>query len=288
MMNNGSESKIIDGRKLAKKIEREVKEDADQLRAQGVIPCLASILVGDDAASKLYISLKHRACDRAGILAKDYHLPSETSQGELTELIERLNQDDEVHAILVQLPLPESINEQEVMETIDPSKDADGFHPFNMGRLLIGNEGLVPCTPRGIIRALDEYQVNVEGKHAVVVGHSNVVGKPMAAMLLNRNATVSVCHVYTQDLNKFTSQADILIVATGVKHLIREDMVKEGSIIFDVGITEENGKIYGDVDYENVIERASLITPVPGGVGPVTVSILLEHVIKACRSSIKN
>lgn len=173
------------------------------------------------------------------------------------------------------------------METIDPSKDADGFHPFNMGRLLIGNEGLVPCTPRGIIRALDEYQVNVEGKHAVVVGHSNVVGKPMAAMLLNRNATVSVCHVYTQDLNKFTSQADILIVATGVKHLIREDMVKEGSIIFDVGITEENGKIYGDVDYENVIERASLITPVPGGVGPVTVSILLEHVIKACRSSIK-
>ncbi|AEH59943.1 Methylenetetrahydrofolate dehydrogenase (NADP(+)) [Methanosalsum zhilinae DSM 4017] len=287
-MNNGSESKIIDGRKLAKKIEREVKEDADQLRAQGVIPCLASILVGDDAASKLYISLKHRACDRAGILAKDYHLPSETSQGELTELIERLNQDDEVHAILVQLPLPESINEQEVMETIDPSKDADGFHPFNMGRLLIGNEGLVPCTPRGIIRALDEYQVNVEGKHAVVVGHSNVVGKPMAAMLLNRNATVSVCHVYTQDLNKFTSQADILIVATGVKHLIREDMVKEGSIIFDVGITEENGKIYGDVDYENVIERASLITPVPGGVGPVTVSILLEHVIKACRSSIKN
>ncbi len=288
LMNNGSESKIIDGRKLAKKIEREVKEDADQLRAQGIIPCLASILVGDDPASKLYISLKHRACDRAGILAKDYHLPYDTSQKELIELIERLNQDDEVHGILVQLPLPESINEQEVMETIDPSRDSDGFHPFNMGRLLIGNEGLVPCTPRGIIRALDEYQVNVEGKHAVVVGHSNVVGKPMAAMLLNRNATVSVCHVYTKDLKKFTSQADILIVATGVKHLIREDMVKEGSIIFDVGITEENGKIYGDVDYENVIEKASLITPVPGGVGPVTVSTLLEHVLKACRSSIKS
>jgi methylenetetrahydrofolate dehydrogenase (NADP+)/methenyltetrahydrofolate cyclohydrolase len=171
------------------------------------------------------------------------------------------------------------------MLSIDPAKDADGFHPCNMGKLLIGEEGLVPCTPKGVIRALEEYNVHIQGKHAVIVGHSNVVGKPMAAMLINRNATVSVCHVFTDDLKKYTIDADILIVGTGVKHLIREDMVKEGAVIFDVGITEENGKVYGDVDYDNVIRKASLITPVPGGVGPMTIAILMEHVLTAAMNA---
>ncbi|MDO9518543.1 MAG: bifunctional methylenetetrahydrofolate dehydrogenase/methenyltetrahydrofolate cyclohydrolase, partial [Methanosarcinaceae archaeon] len=167
----------------------------------------------------------------------------------------------------------------------DPSKDADGFHPYNMGQLLIGNEGFVPCTPKGVLRALEEYGVEIQGKHAVIVGHSNVVGKPMAAILINRNATVSVCHVYTANLKKFTMDADILIVATGVKHLIKADMVKEGAVIFDVGITEEDGNVYGDVDFDNVIHKASLITPVPGGVGPMTISILMQHVLMGAKNT---
>lgn len=284
MPDEGHEAKIIDGRKLAKKVEAEVKQSIDELKSErGITPGLATILVGDDPASKMYVRLKHKACDRVGIYAEDRNLPESTTQEELIGLIQSLNNREDIHAILVQLPLPGHINEQTVMLSIDPSKDADGFHPYNMGQMLIGNEGMMPCTPKGVIRALEEYDVDVQGKHAVIVGHSNVVGKPMAAMLLNRNATVSVCHVYTDDLKKFTLDADILVVATGVKHLIKEDMVKEGCVIFDVGITEEEGKVYGDVDFENIIEKASLITPVPGGVGPMTIAILMQHVMLAAR-----
>jgi methylenetetrahydrofolate dehydrogenase (NADP+)/methenyltetrahydrofolate cyclohydrolase len=184
-----------------------------------------------------------------------------------------------VHAILLQLPLPKHLSPQEAMEAIAPEKDADGFHPYNMGKLMIGDEGLVPCTPHGIIRALEEYNVPIKGKNAVIVGHSNVVGKPMAAMFLNRNATVSVCHVFTDDLKKYTVGADILIAAAGVKHLIKADMVKEGVVIFDVGITKEEKGVYGDVDFENIIKKASFITPVPGGVGPLTIAMLMKHVL---------
>ena len=274
--------KIIDGRAIAKKIEEEVRSGNEKLKTKtGLIPGLATVLVGDDEASKMYIRLKHKACDRVGIHAEDHSLPADSTQDELTALINILNARDDIHSILVQLPLPPHLDEQAAMESIAPDKDADGFHPVNMGRLLIGKEELVPCTPKGIIRALEEYNIGIEGKNVVIVGHSNVVGKPLAAMLLNRNATVSVCHIFTDDLKRYTTQADILISATGVAHLIKEDMIKEGAIIFDVGISKIDGKVVGDVDYEAVLPKVSLITPVPGGVGPMTISILLQHTMES-------
>ncbi len=283
----GYESRIIDGKALAQLIEEEVRTGVEDLESgRGITPGLATILVGDDPASKMYVRLKHKACDRVGIRAEDYLLPAGASQEELLALVKDLNSNKDVHAILLQLPLPPQLSPQSAMDAIDPAKDADGFHPYNMGKLLIGDEGLVPCTPYGIIRALKEYDVPVQGKNAVVVGHSNVVGKPMAAMFLNRNATVSVCHVYTDDLKKYTQEADILVVAVGVKHLIKADMVKEGAVIFDVGITKEEDGVYGDVDFENVIKKASLITPVPGGVGPMTIAILMRHVLMCAEKSL--
>ncbi len=276
--------KIIDGRAIAKKIEEEVRSGNEKLKAKtGLTPGLATVLVGDDEASRMYIRLKHKACDRVGIHAEDHTLPADSTQDELTALINTLNDRDDIHSILVQLPLPTHLDEQAAMEAIAPDKDADGFHPVNMGRLLIGKEELVPCTPKGIIRALEEYNIGIEGKNVVIVGHSNVVGKPLAAMLLNRNATVSVCHIFTDDLKRYTTQADILISATGVAHLIKEDMIKEGAIIFDVGISKIDGKVVGDVDYEAVLPKVSLITPVPGGVGPMTISILLQHTLESAR-----
>lgn len=274
------ESRIIDGKVLAQQIEEEVRSGVEDLESnRGVTPVLATILVGDDPASRMYVRLKHKACERVGIRAEDYLLPAEASQEELASLIDTLNKNKDVHAILLQLPLPKHLSPQEAMETIDPAKDADGFHPYNMGKLMIGDEGLVPCTPHGVIRALEEYNVPVKGKNVVIIGHSNVVGKPMAAMFLNRNATVSVCHVFTDNLKKYTLGADILVVAAGVKHLIKVDMVKEEAVIFDVGITKEESGVYGDVDFENVIKKASLITPVPGGVGPLTIAMLMKHVL---------
>lgn len=279
-------TRVIDGRALAKKVEEEVKEGVQKLKAEkGIIPGLATILVGEDPASKMYVRLKHKVCERIGIHGEDHNLPASISQEELTTHIKQLNLRDDIHGILLQLPLPKHLDDKEAMLAIDPKKDADGFHPYNMGNLLIGNEGFVPCTPKGVIRAMEEHGVQIQGKHAVIVGHSNVVGKPMAAMLINRNATVSVCHVFTRDLKQYTLDADILVVGTGVKHLIKADMVKEGVVVFDVGITEENGKVYGDVDFENVIKKASLITPVPGGVGPMTISILMQHVLMAAKDA---
>ncbi len=279
-------TRVINGRSLAKKVEEEVKKGVEALKAQRAItPGLATILVGEDPASKMYVRLKHKACERTGIHAEDHNLPASISQEELIAHIQQLNLRSDIHGILLQLPLPRHLNDKEAMLAIDPKKDADGFHPYNMGNLLIGNEGFVPCTPKGVIRAMEEHGIQIQGKHAVVVGHSNVVGKPMAAMLINRNATVSVCHVFTQNLEQYTLDADILVVGTGVKHLIKADMVKEGVVVFDVGITEENGKVYGDVDFENVIKKASLITPVPGGVGPMTISILMQHVLMAAKDA---
>lgn len=278
------EEKIIDGRALAKKIEEEVKTAVSELKADyGITPGLATILVGDDEASRMYVRLKHKACERTGIHAEDHALPADTTQEELTALIRSLNRRHDIHAILIQLPLPSHLNEQEAMEAIAPEKDADGFHPQNMGQLLIGNEGFVPCTPKGIIRAMEEYGVELKGKNAVVVGHSNVVGKPMAAMLLNRNATVCVCHIFTDDLKKYTSQADILISATGVGHLIKADMIKPGAVVFDVGISKKGDRVVGDVDFDAVLPKSTLITPVPGGVGPITISILMQHTMESAR-----
>lgn len=286
MAQENYDSRRIDGKSLAGKVEAQVRQGVEKLKSEkNVTPGLATILVGEDPASRMYVRLKHKACERVGIHAEDHDLPESTTQEELLGVIRELNSRKDIHGILLQLPLPKHLDAKAAMLAIDPAKDADGFHPYNMGKLLIGEEGLVPCTPKGVIRALEEYNVQVQGKHAVVVGHSNVVGKPMAAMLINRNATVSVCHVFTDDLKKYTLDADILVVGTGVKHLIKEDMAKEGAVIFDVGITEENGKVYGDVDFESVIRKASLITPVPGGVGPMTIAILMEHVLMAAKNA---
>lgn len=288
MSDESYESRIIDGKVLARQVEEEVRSGVEDLESnRGVTPGLATILVGDDPASKMYVRLKHKACERVGIRAEDHLLPAEATQEELLALIDSLNNNNkDIHAILLQLPLPKHFSPQEAMEAISPEKDADGFHPYNMGKLMIGDEGLVPCTPHGVIRALEEYNVPVQGKNAVIVGHSNVVGKPMAAMLLNRNATVSVCHIFTDDLKKYTLGADIIVVAAGVKHLIKADMVKEGAVIFDVGITKEEDGVYGDVDFENVIKKASLVTPVPGGVGPMTIAMLMKHVLMCAEKSL--
>jgi len=281
----GYEDKVIDGRALASEIEGEVKEGVSLLKEEGAEPALATILVGEHPPSKLYVKLKHWACKRVGIRSIDHKLPEDTNEEELLSLITELNEDDEVDGILVQMPLPRHIDALRVMRTISPAKDVDGFHPSNMGRLMQGDEsGFVPCTPKGIMIALERYGIEVQGKHAVVVGHSNIVGKPTAAMLLNRNATLSVCHVYTHDLPHYTRQADILVVATGVKGLIKGDMVKSGAVVFDVGITWIEDKVYGDVEFSEVVDVARLISPVPGGVGPITIAVLMSHTLKAALS----
>jgi len=278
----GYEDKVIDGRRLGSEIEAEVKRGVEALTERGVQPALATILVGEHPPSKLYVKLKHWACKRVGIRSIDHKLPEDTTQGELLSLISELNADEEVHGILVQMPLPEHIEPTAIMGAISQSKDVDGFHPYNMGRLVQGDEsGFVPCTPKGIMIALDRYGIDVQGRNAVVVGHSTIVGKPTAAMLLNRNATLSVCHVYTQNLAAYTTQADILVVATGVKGLIKGDMVKKGAVVFDVGITWIDDRVYGDVEFSEVVERARLVSPVPGGVGPLTIAVLMAHTLRA-------
>jgi methylenetetrahydrofolate dehydrogenase (NADP+)/methenyltetrahydrofolate cyclohydrolase len=280
---------VIDGKKIAEGIEEKVKCEVRDLQEKyGITPGLATILVGEDPPSKLYIKLKHWACKRTGIRSENYKLPEETSEGEIIELLNELKSRNDIHGILVQFPLPKHLDEKRIMQYIDPEKDVDGFNPINFGNLLIGNEsaGFVPCTPQGIIYALGAYNVAIQGKNAVVVGHSNIVGKPIALMLLNRNATVNICHVYTQDLKSYTSSADILVVATGVRGLIGGDMVKQNAVVFDVGITWLDGHVYGDVKFEEVLPKASLISPVPGGVGPITVAMLLEHTIKATKNSV--
>jgi 5,10-methylene-tetrahydrofolate dehydrogenase/Methenyl tetrahydrofolate cyclohydrolase len=273
-------SKIIDGKAVAAKVEAEAAAAVLKLKEKGVTPKLVTVLVGEDPASQMYVRMKHKACERVGILAEDCLKPTDITEEELLSVIEKLNCDNTVSSILVQLPLPRHINAQTIMNAISPNKDPDGFHPFNAGNLMINEEELVPCTPKGIIRLMEEYNVDIKGKNAVVVGHSNIVGKPMAAMLLNRDATVSICHVFTKDLKLYTKEADILVVGTGVKHLIKEDMVKEGAVVFDAGITTDSTGTYGDVDFNNVIRKVSLITPVPGGVGPMTIAILMKHVVR--------
>ncbi len=279
-----TDPRVIDGRKIAQGIEAKVKKEVEEfVKERGVKPALATILVGEHPPSKLYVKLKHWACKRVGILSEDHKFPQETKQEEIIRLIETLNSRKEIHGILVQLPLPKHIDERDVMTCISPEKDVDGFNPLNMGKMFIGREGFVPCTPKGIIRALEEFNIDPQGKEVVVVGHSNVVGKPAAVMLLNRNATVKVCHVFTKALKSHTKEADILIVATGVRGLIKADMVKEGAIVFDVGITWQDERVYGDVDFDDVLPKVKLISPVPGGVGPMTIAILMEHTLLAAK-----
>ncbi len=275
---------ILDGRKLSEKIRSSLKEEVERIREKFKrAPTLAVVLVGNNPASEIYVNNKIKACKKVGISSIDKRLPENTSQEELNRIVKELNENPEVDGIIVQLPLPEGLSCREVINYISPEKDVDGFHPLNLGKCVLGlyEEGLMPCTPAGVMEFFKEYKIELQGKNAVMVGHSNIVGKPLANMLLNANATVSVCHVHTKDLKSYTKEADILCVATGVPKLIKEDMVKEGAVVIDIGISRVNGKIVGDVDFERVKEKASAITPVPGGVGPMTITMLLYNTVKA-------
>ncbi|MHC1631995.1 MAG: tetrahydrofolate dehydrogenase/cyclohydrolase catalytic domain-containing protein [Methanotrichaceae archaeon] len=278
---------IIDGKALAAELEEETKARVERLATQGIQPGLATILVGEDAASQMYVRIKHAAADRVGIRSENVIKSGDVSEEELLGTIQDLNFRKDVHGILLQLPLPGGLDPACAMAAIDPQKDVDGFHPQNMGSLLAGAERLVPCTPKGIIYALEKLGVNLEGAEVVIVGHSNVVGKPLAAMMLNRNATVQVCHVYTRNLAEHTHQADVLVVAAGVPSLIKKEMVRDGAYVFDVGINKVDDKVVGDVDFDAVIKVAAGVTPVPGGVGPLTVSVLLSQTVTAAEMQTK-
>ena len=279
---------IMDGKAVSALVRREVKERAALLASKGVKPGLAVVLVGDDPASQVYVRQKEKACDEVGFASFMRYLPASTDEKELLDVIDGLNSDPAVHGILVQLPLPKHIDKDRVAEAIRPEKDVDGFHPINVGRLTLGIETMEPCTPKGIVYLLEHYGIDIEGKRAVVVGRSNIVGKPVSLLLLSRNATVTVCHSRTKDLPDVTRQADILVAATGKPKTIGSSMVKGGAVVVDVGITRTQSGLIGDVDFDAVKEVASYITPVPGGIGPMTIAMLLLNALKAaeaCASS---
>ena len=277
-------AQIIDGKKIAADIRNELKEETARLAAEGKEAALAVILVGENPASKVYVRNKKNACEEVGIKSLSYELPENTSQAELLELIDKLNHDDKCNGILVQLPLPKHIDEDAVINAIDPDKDVDGFHPVNVGKLSIGLEGFVSCTPSGIIQLLKRSGVEMDGKRAVFIGRSNIVGKPMALLLLRENATVTVAHSHTNELKELCRQADILIVAIGRAKFVDHEYIKDGAVVIDVGMDrDENGKLCGDVDYDDVFDKASFITPVPGGVGPMTIAMLLYNCVASAK-----
>lgn len=269
---------ILDGKALAEKIRAEIKEKVSRLDPK---PGLGVILVGNNPSSHVYVRGKEKACDEVGIISKKVVLDKNISQIELMKIVDEFNQDNEIHGFIVQLPLPEQIDPQLIINGILPAKDADGFSPINIGNMLIGNNKIVPATPKGIMRLLEEYKIELDGKHAVVVGRSNIVGKPISLLLQQKNATVTMCHSKTKDLKNITKQADILIIAIGKPKMITKDMVKHGAAIVDVGITRlEDGSLVGDVDFEHVQKIASYITPVPKGIGPLTIAMLLENTLE--------
>ncbi len=272
---------LLDGKALSKKIREQIKQRVSKIKSQGIIPGLAVILVGDNPASQLYVNMKTKACEDVGIYSINHRMPAEVSEEELVNVIRMLNDNPMVHGILVQLPLPKHIREENVIEAIDYKKDVDGFHPYSVGRLVRGNPLFYPCTPYGIMKLFEEYNIELRGKDVVIVGAGNITGKPMASMLTNAFSTVQLCHIHTKDLEIKTKRADILISAVGKPNLITQDMVKEGSVVVDVGVSRLNNRVVGDVDFENVSKKASYITPVPGGVGPMTIAMLLYNTIKA-------
>ena len=275
---------LINGKELAKKIRGELKEEVESLHQKEIYPKLAVIMVGDDKASSVYVRNKSKACNEIGIEFEEYLKESSISQDELISLIKELNDRKDIHGILLQSPIPDHLNIREAFNTIDPKKDVDGFNPVNVGKLSIGEDCFISCTPYGVIKMLEEYDIPVEGKRAVVIGRSNIVGKPLVQCLLKKNATVTVCHSKTQNLGEITKEADILIAALGKPKFVTEDMVKDGAVVIDVGINRnEEGKLVGDVDFESVSKKASYITPVPGGVGPMTIAMLMNNVVKAAK-----
>lgn len=270
---------IIDGKAISLKIKDQLKEQTEKLKSEhGVVPCLAVIIVGDDPASKVYVNNKKKACEYIGFKSLEFVLEESTTQEELLSLIDKLNKDEDVDGILCQLPLPKHIDEDSVLNAIDYDKDVDAFHPTNVGKLMIGNYHMLPCTPAGVMELIDSTGIDLEGKNAVVVGRSNIVGKPLALLLLHKNATVTVCHSKTQNLKDICLGADVLIAAVGRPDFITADMVKDGAVVIDVGINRNaEGKLCGDVDFQSVKEKASFITPVPGGCGPMTIAMLMKN-----------
>lgn len=277
-------AQIIDGKKISQEIKAEIKEQVAQLKAKGSEVCLAVIQVGNNPASTVYVGNKKKACAYTGITSLAYELPEETTEEELLQKIEELNQDKKVNGILVQLPLPKHMDEDKIIEAISPAKDVDGFHPVNVGALSIGKDGFISCTPYGIIQLLKRSGTEIDGKNCVIIGRSNIVGKPMAQLLLRENGTVTIVHSHTKNLKEITAQADIVVAAIGKANYITADYIKEGAVVIDVGINRnENGKLCGDVDFAQVSEKASAITPVPGGVGPMTIAMLMQNCLEAFR-----
>ena len=276
---------LIDGKSLSKKVQNYVKSEVEILkREKNMVPGLAVVIVGDDPASHAYVGMKEKACKNVGFYSIAHKMPDTITQDEIINIITMMNKNPHIHGILVQLPLPKHINTDKLLEVIDPLKDVDGFHAYNVGRMVSNLDSFVACTPLGVMRMFEEYEIELEGKDVVVVGASNIVGKPMASLLLNKNATVTVTHIYTKDLASHTRKADIVIVGVGLPNLIREDMVKEGAIVIDIGINRlEDGSLAGDVDFENVSPKCSYITPVPGGVGPMTIAMLLENTLRSAK-----
>ncbi|MEW6621659.1 MAG: bifunctional methylenetetrahydrofolate dehydrogenase/methenyltetrahydrofolate cyclohydrolase FolD [Bacillota bacterium] len=277
-------AKVIDGKALGQKLREKMKSEVEELKSKGIQPGLAVVLVGEDPASKVYVNSKHKSCIEIGMYSEVHRLAEDTSQEELLELIEKLNTDNKIHGILVQLPLPKHINEKAVIDSIASAKDVDGFGPENVGNLVIGDDCFYPCTPYGCMVMLEEIGFDLKGKKAVVVGRSNIVGKPIAMMLLAKHATVTICHSRTKDLAEEVKQGDVVVAAVGKPEMITGDMIKEGAVVIDVGINRlDNGKLVGDVHYESAKEKASWITPVPGGVGPMTITMLLQNTLEAAR-----
>lgn len=276
-------SKIIDGKAVSAEVKERVRRETEQLKQKGVSAGLAVIIVGEDPASKVYVANKKKACEAVGFISEEYALPADTTEEELLALIDMLNKKPSINGILCQLPLPKHLDEKLIINSIDPKKDVDAFHPVNVGKIMIGDYDFVPCTPAGIIELLKSSGIDPEGKHCVVVGRSNIVGKPMSMLLLHKNGTVTICHSRTKNLKEICLTADILVAAVGKARFITADMVKDGAVVIDVGMNRENGKLCGDVDFENVSKKAAAITPVPGGVGPMTIAMLMQNTLTAAK-----
>ena len=276
-------AKIIDGKIISASVKERVKAEVSALKEKGITVGLAVIIVGEDPASKVYVSNKKKACENLGIISEEYALPESTTNEELLALIEELNSKPSINGILCQLPLPSHLDEKLIINSIDPEKDVDAFHPFNVGKIMIGDFDFLPCTPAGVMEMLKYENIEVEGKTCVVIGRSNIVGKPMNMLLLHQNGTVTVCHSKTKNLKEVCKNADILVAAVGRPKFVTEDMVKEGAVVIDVGINRVDGKLCGDVDFENVKNKASAITPVPGGVGPMTIAMLMQNTLTAAK-----
>ncbi|MDC1122926.1 bifunctional methylenetetrahydrofolate dehydrogenase/methenyltetrahydrofolate cyclohydrolase FolD [Nitrospinaceae bacterium] len=278
---------LIDGKKVSGEIRNRLADEIQELKKKtGKTPGLATVLVGDDPASAVYVRNKNKICGELGFQSFEQKLSADTSEEKLLQLVGELNSNKDVHGILVQLPLPDQIDSEKILQAIDPKKDVDGFHPVNVGKLVVGNALLTPCTPTGIIALLDRYDIEISGKHAVIIGRSNIVGKPVSMLLLHRNATITICHSRTQNLEEVTRSADILVAAVGRANFVTDEMVSEGTVVIDVGINRVDGKLTGDVDFEPISKKASHITPVPGGVGPMTIALLMENTLKAFKESL--